>query len=93
MAICEPHALDAIDQRRQEDGRGGDVFAAIGGMLAGIGLHEAELVGKHEGLAILLERLAPILCRRVDGHREKAELHEETFAGQLAGLDAAVLSR
>jgi hypothetical protein len=44
-------------------------------MLPDIALDEAELVGQHERLAILAERLAPILAQGMKRHCEEAELH------------------
>src|SRR5581483_6235400 len=44
-------------------------------MLADIALDEAELVGEQERLAILAQRLPPVLVQRMDRHRKKAKLH------------------
>ena len=49
--------------------------ARVGGMLARVAFDEAQFIGEHECLAILGQAHAPILAKRVDGHREKAKLH------------------
>src|SRR5262249_56499730 len=54
---------------------GGDMLAACGAVVGGIGVEEPQRVGKQEGLAIFAERTAPVVADRVDGHREEAELH------------------
>ena len=44
-------------------------------VLADIAFGEAELVGEQERLAVLAQRLPPVLVQRMDRHGEEAELH------------------
>src|SRR5687768_14736774 len=74
-AGAELDALGRIGERGDEHGAGGDVLGLVGRVLADITLDEAELVGEQEGLAILAQRLPPILAEAMDRHGEKAELH------------------
>ncbi len=74
-AGAELDALGRVHERREKERAGGDVLGLVGGVFAAIGLGEAELVGEHEGFAVLAERLAPVLVERMDRHGEEAELH------------------
>ncbi len=65
-----------------------NVFRDIGQVLAAEALAVAELVGEHEGLAVLAQGLGIIPGRRMDGHDEEAELH-----GILRRRCSAVRSR
>jgi hypothetical protein len=65
----------AVDQARQEHQAGRDILGLIGDVLAGIALGESKLIGENKRLAVLAQRLAPILVQRMDGHREEAKLH------------------
>ena len=65
----------SVDQAGDEHRAGGDVLGAVGGVLADIAFDEAELVGEDESLAILAQRLPPVLVQRMDRHREEAKLH------------------
>jgi hypothetical protein len=53
----------------------GDVLGLVGHVFADIALHEAELVGQDEGLAVLPERQPPVLLQRMERHGEEAEFH------------------
>ena len=76
-----------VDQAGDEHGAGGDVLGAVGGVLADIAFDEAELVGEDESLAVLAQRLPPVLVLRVDRHREEAELHGVSGSGAPAPFD------
>ena len=73
--------LGRVDQARDEHRAGGDVLGLVGGVLADIALGEAELVGEDEGLAVLAQRLPPVLVQRMDRHGEEAELHRDAPGG------------
>ncbi len=70
--------LVASISRADEHHAGGDVLGAIGVMLADIAFGVAEFVGEQERLAILAQRLPPILVERMDRHGEEAEVHRVT---------------
>ena len=74
-AGAELDALGGVDQRGDEHDARGDVLGLVGDVLADVALHEAELVGQDERLAVLPERHPPILLERMDRHGEEAELH------------------
>src|ERR1700760_582092 len=59
----------------EERDAGGDILGLVGDMFADIGLAEAELIGKQEGFAVLLQRTPPILLEGMDRHREETQLH------------------
>ena len=67
--------LVRVDQRGEEHQARGDVLGAVGDVLADVALHEAQLVGEDERLAVLGQAHAPILAERMDRHREKSKLH------------------
>src|SRR5262249_27868928 len=54
----------------------GYILGGVSQVLAAISLRVAEPVGENEGFAVLLEGLDIAARRRMDRHREKAELHE-----------------
>ena len=80
--------LVASIRRGDEHRAGGDVLGLVGGVLADIAFGEAELVGEDEGLAILAQRLPPVLVQRMDRHGEEAELHRDAPGGACPDLRA-----
>jgi hypothetical protein len=74
-AGAELDAPGRLDQRADEHHAGGDVLGAVGVVLADIAFGVAELVGENESLAILAQRLPPVLVERMDRHGEEAEVH------------------
>ena len=74
-AGAELDAPGRLDQRADEHHARGDVLGAVGVVLADIAFGVAELVGEDERLAILAQRLAPVLLERMDRHGEEAEIH------------------
>ena len=67
--------LVASIRRGDEHHAGRDVLGLVGRVLADIAFGEAELVGEDERLAVLAQRLPPVLVQRMDRHGEEAELH------------------
>ena len=61
-------------EARQEHRAVGDRFRDVGDVLADVRLGEPELVGEEDRIAVLLERLHVVAPRRMDRHREVAEL-------------------
>jgi len=86
-AGTELDALRRLDQRADEHRARRDVLGAIGVMLADIAFDIAELVRKDERLAILAQRLSPVLLDRMDRHGEEAELHQ-TLHGSFRPSDS-----
>jgi hypothetical protein len=74
-AGAELDAPGGIDQGADEHHAGGDVLRPVGGVLAHIAFHIAELVRQDEGLAILAQALPPLLVEGMDRHGEESELH------------------
>src|SRR5712691_5532399 len=69
------HLRGDAQQRCDEHQAVGNVLGRVGEVLAAIAFGVSEPVGENEGFAILLERLDVASCRRMDRHREIAELH------------------
>jgi hypothetical protein len=75
-AGAEPDPPGLAQQPGDEDQRGRDVLRRIGEVLADETFAEAQLLGEQHQLPVLLERDGQFPPRRMDGHGEKAELHE-----------------
>jgi len=78
-AGAEPDLFGRGGEPGDESDAGGDVLGLVGNVLADIGLAEPEFISQQERLAVLVERLPPILAERMDRHGKEPELHGLLF--------------